>query len=116
MVGSGGSYSDPTLIPLIQEQLYYMPIGSFAVSGGTGTFTPVYPDGNPLQALTGQQVDFLFDSWSSGGFTSSQHSYPSLTAYKALVVAGGYIVAQASTLSRWQGNIWDRSTVYVLAQ
>lgn len=116
MVGAGGSYADQTLIPLIQEQLYYIPIGSFSISGGVGTFTPVYPDGNPLQALTGQQVDFLFNTWNQGGFSSSTSSKPSLATYQALVAAGGYIVAQASTLQRWQGNIWDRSTIYVLAQ
>ena len=108
--------TDPTTIALIQEQFYYVPLGSFAVSGTTGTYTKTYPDGNPLQALTGNPVDYLFDAWAIGGFSSPQGSVPTLSDYKAIVVAGGYIVAQASTLSRWQGNIWDRATVYVLAQ
>ena len=49
------------------------------------------------------------DSYSIG-------STPNQAAYAAQITAGEWIVAEASVVRRWQGNIWERETVYVRAQ
>lgn len=41
---------------------------------------------------------------------------PTLAAYLAQVAAGDWLVAQTSNPRRWQGNIWERETIYVKAQ
>jgi len=48
--------------------------------------------------------------------TYNLNTVPSLMTYQAQVSAGEWIVAQASVARRWQGNIWERETVYVKAQ
>lgn len=41
---------------------------------------------------------------------------PTLQAYVAEITALNYVVAQASIARRWQGNIYERETVFVRAQ
>lgn len=41
---------------------------------------------------------------------------PSRTAYDALIAAGTYIVAEATTWSRWMGNFYIAETTYVKAK
>ncbi|MDB6022935.1 MAG: hypothetical protein JWQ04_2792 [Pedosphaera sp.] len=118
MVGAGGAYADETGIPLLQEQLYYVPLGNSTLTSGVLTYAPLYPQANPLQALTGNAVDYLNDNQTYSGiaFSAPPATVPSRTAYLAMVAAGTYIVAEASKPTRWQGNIWDRVTTYVRAQ
>ena len=118
LVGTGGTYTNPSGIPILLEQAYYTPLGNtVTTTGGGTTFTPFYLAGNPLQALTGNAVDFLNDntSWLGVAYSDTQ-TVPSRTDYLALVTSGAEIIAEGSKLSRWQGNIIDRTTVYIKAQ
>lgn len=95
LIGTGGTYATAGLIPIIPAQLYYY-------------------GANPLLNL-----DYLTDS---PPFAVA--SNPSRAQYQTLVNAAvsdvwtttnGQIVAQESSISRWMGNIWRRTTRYVLA-
>lgn len=118
LVGSGGTYTDQTLIPINIEQRYYVPYGNIAISSGTTTFTPLYAAGSTLAILTGNQTDYLNDNVTVSGvaFSAPQASVPSRSAYTAMMIAGSEIVAEPSKVVRWMGNIWDRQTVYILAR
>lgn len=56
-------------------------------------------------------LDFLADSP-----PFQQATTPSATAYKAMITAEDEIVAEASKLEVWMGNIYIRETIYVKAQ
>ncbi len=87
MVGSGGSYSDFTDIPLNAEQKYY------------------------ANGVTNLETNWLADSPPFSIATS-----PTRTAYEALITGEDEIVVETSTRVRWMGNIWCRETRYVQAQ
>lgn len=118
LVGTGGTYTDETGIPLLPETQYYVPLGTTKINSGVTTFTPVYSSGNPLQALTGLPVDYLNDNATINGilFSAPQATIPSRTQYVNMIVNGTEIIAEGSKVTRWQGNIWDRVTVYIVAQ
>lgn len=89
LVGPNSSYATVLALPVIDRQRYY--IGG--VSGGVGT------DVSSLVSGT-----FLFPST------------PTTETYQSWIGAGTEIVAEASKLTRWQGNIWQRTTKYVIAR
>lgn len=114
-----GSYTDPSLIPVIQEFKYYQPLGEITYSGGW-IFTPAY--GNPtLAALYGLPVDYLNDGSGFLGSPNQQYqgmvlgTVPTRTAYMAMVTANTPIAAEPSALARWMGNIYVRTIKYVIA-
>ncbi len=81
---------------------YYLP----SVSGGITT-----PDDIPI--LTPQVIADQF------GFQTDTYTTlttPSQSSYQAQINAGTWIVAEGSTLRRWQGNIYERTTRYIRAQ
>lgn len=80
-------YATPQEIPIIPEQTYY-------------------------RATSTQTTDYLND----GPPTFTEASNPSRTDYESWIATGSEIVAQASTLERWQGNIYRRTTIYIKAQ
>ena len=47
--------------------------------------------------------------------TYGDDSFPTLPTYQALVTAKTRIVAEASTVKLWMGNIFERATRYVVA-
>lgn len=106
---TGQTYTTPSAIPIIAAQRYYIPQGS--VSGST--FTPTYTRGSANDLATGSDTDFI---WTASQWASLIPTYPSTAEYQALILAGTEIVAEASQLSRWQGNIYQRQTKYVVAQ
>lgn len=86
MVGSGGSYSDFTDIPLIAEQKYY-------ANGDTNLETNWLADSPPFSVATN----------------------PSRTTYEGWISGETEIAVETSTRVRWMGNIWCRETRYVVA-
>jgi hypothetical protein len=63
----------------------------------------------------------LFEAWkiidNTGNIsdTLSATSQPTLTEYRTMVNTKQKIVAEPSQLKRWKGNIWQRTTRYVVA-
>lgn len=47
--------------------------------------------------------------------TYSGTTTPSISSYRTAVSGGDTIVVEPSTLRRWRGNIWERSTRYITA-
>jgi hypothetical protein len=86
LCGPGETYETGNDIPIIPEQQYYI--------------------NNPRNI-----TDYLADS---PPFTVA--STPTRTEYEAMIEAGDEIVAQASIISRWMGNIFLRETRYIVAQ
>jgi hypothetical protein len=86
LVGPGGDFADPSQIPILPAQQYYL---------GSPTLT----------------LDYLADSPPFNQATS-----PSRSAYLAMVDAGAEIVAEDSSIQRWMGNIWERVTRYIVAR
>ena len=113
LVGAGGLFS-PASIASIPEQKYYIPTGTWQASGMTFVFVPQYTDPT-LAALHGIPCDLIYDITGAFAFSVSVPSVPSRTDYEALRTAGSEIVAENSTLSRWRGNIYVRTTKYVVA-
>lgn len=87
LCASGQDYETPADIPVNAAQAYYQSADSTLVT------------------------DYLTDS---PPFTTA--SSPTLTAYLALVSGGDEIVAEESRLTRWMGNIYERTTRYVIAK
>lgn len=79
-------YATPQEIPIIQEQIYYI----------------TDPE---------QKTDYLGDEP-----PLDVASTPSRTDYEAMIAAQDEIVAQASKVERWQGNIYVRETFYIEAK
>lgn len=119
LCGTGGSYATPDLIPTISEYKYYQPVGTFTLIAGVVTGTPTYP--NPIQAaLYGIPVDYLSDASGAFGAPTAYGrivigTVPTRTDYINNII-GTEIAAEPSQLSRWQGNIFVRTTKYVIAR
>lgn len=79
-------YTTPQEIPVIQEQIYYI----------------TDPE---------QKTDYLGDDT-----ILDTPSTPTRTDYEAMIAAQDEIVAQASKVERWQGNIYVRETFYIIAK
>jgi hypothetical protein len=86
LCAAGQPYEDPGDIPIISEQQYLAAPGS------------------------DMPVDWLRDSP-----PFDVPSDPTRAAYEAMIAAGTEIVAEDSRVSRWLGNIYERSTRYVKA-
>lgn len=112
--GPGGTYTDPKLIPVIQQQIYYFRIG---VTTSGPTWTATYTLGSADDISQGTPTTSITDT--SGAYASPLDIVPCVptrTAYMALVTAKSEISPQASTLSRWMGNIYVRTSYYIIAQ
>lgn len=101
----------PESIPIILEQRYYFPRGT--ISSTLGGFVPTYAPGSINDVLTGTPTDNIWDAASWSGLVPT---IPSRTAYDGWVLAGTELVAEASVVSRWYGNIYQRCTKYVVAR
>jgi len=88
LCAAGQTYTTPSAIPTIEAQSYHF-------------------DGHP-----NNKVLYLVDPAIN---TISAETIPSLPDYRDMVTAGDEIVAEDSTLERWMGNIYVRSTRYVKA-
>lgn len=109
----GQTYPTPASIPVISAQLYYVPLGT--ISGST--FTSTYPAGSTNDILYGTQTDFLWDNSGAHAFPGAIiPTRPTRTEYQTLINNGTEIVAESSQLSRWEGNIYQRVTKYVLPE
>lgn len=115
--GTGGAYLTPSAIPVNQQQLYYFRIGSITNPGGVLTWTATYTLGSANDISQGSPTQYLVDTTGTYAPPNSiVPCVPTRTAYMALVSAGSEIIAEPSSLSRWMGNIWVRTTKYVIAQ
>jgi hypothetical protein len=138
LTGTGGSYSTPGDIPIIMAQVYVFQTTwpTSAILGGIVTETQSL---NPAAAVvktwpTSEQYnamisDALTNSWSATVssvvlYNDNTISGPpgALTGHMAGAVntgssvLGGQIAVETSKIIRWQGNIWERTTRYALAQ
>lgn len=105
----GTTYATPASIPTIIERRYYIPLGT--ISGGV--FTATYTRDTLNDLATGKATDSIYDKASWGNLVPT---YPTLTEYLGWITAGTEIVAEPSQISRWMGNIYVRSTKYILPQ
>lgn len=103
------SFTNISLIPVIAATKYYVPQGSII----GGVFAPTYAAGSTNDLATGTDTDFIWDPASFGGIIPT---IPSRTTYQGWITAGTEVVAEASQLSRWKGNIYQRQTKYVIAR
>lgn len=111
LCGAGGSFATPDLIPAIAATKYYVPAGTVVVA--TGTFVYTYGMGTAADMNNGTDTDLIWDPAAISGIIPT---VPSRTIYQGWINAGTEIVADGSQLSRWQGNIYQRQTKYVLAK
>lgn len=87
LCGTGGSYSDLSLIPVIQHTRFYLPIM------------------NGVSEVGKQDVTILDTA-----------TVPTTAEYQADQAGGLFdIVAQDSQVTRWMGNIFQRTTLYIPA-
>ena len=96
LIGANGSYSNLQLIPSVQHTGFYTVLlnGSINLNPGQGNdVETLYPAADPLNRTT-----------------------PTTDTWLAWVAGGVEVVAEDSTLQRWQGNIIQRTTKYVVAQ
>lgn len=115
LASSGQTYTTPGAIPVNQQQLYYFRIGTITNPGGILTWTQAYGLGTPDDIAQGSPTDTLVDT--VGTFAQGVvPCVPTRTQYTAMVSAKTEIIPEASELSRWMGNIFVRSTKYVVAQ
>ncbi len=114
LVGTGGSYTIASAIPQIYEQKYYVPSGTWQASGITFVFVPLYTDPT-LQALYGIPCEYIYDTTGPLALSIAVPSVPTRSQYDAMRIAQTEIVAENSSLSRWRGNIYVRTTKYVVA-
>lgn len=89
LVGPNGAYSSVIQLPVIERQRYYLP----GMAGGIGT-----------------DVDTLVSA------ASEIPTTPTTETYQSWISSGYEIVAEASIMSLWQGNIWQRATKYIIAR
>lgn len=95
LVGAGGTYANILAIPAIQRQYFYVP-----VYNGT------------INTLPGQGADVTFLNPAA----SSSPTSPTTETYQSWLASGYEFAAEASQLSRWKGNIFQRVTKYVVAR
>lgn len=106
-------YTDASLIPVIREQLYYIPQGNVVGS----VFVPDFTRGSANDISAGLAYDYIWDAVPGKYYIGTLiPTYPHRTEYLALITAGSEIVAEPSQLSRWMGNFYVRATKYVVAQ
>ena len=132
LVGTGQTYTAAGQIPVIQAQAYrYWTAGHFwvdtdYVAGGPGFIGSTVPTRAP-SATTALANDPGYDSYVANaakyGFNSGVVNYVwtvNANGTASVVLQNdpnpGQIVAEDSTLVRWMGNIYQRSTRYVLAK
>lgn len=112
LCAAGQTYTTPSAIPIILATKYYIPQGSVTVS--TGIFIYAYPPpGSTSDMNNGTDTDLIWDPAAVSGIIPT---VPSRTTYQGWINAGTELVAQASVISRWAGNIYQRQTKYVIAQ
>jgi hypothetical protein len=88
LCATGQTYTTPSAIPVINAQSYN------------------------FDGLPNNKVNYLVDPAINPLSTATE---PTLPDYRDMVTAGDEIVAEDSTLERWMGNIYVRSTRYVKA-
>jgi hypothetical protein len=98
-------------IPVNKRQYYIFPLGSWDHLGGT--FTPVYTAGTALYYATGADATDTGLTPASGADGKSD---PTREDYITAITNGTEVVAEDSTVSRWEGNFYVRATKYVVAQ
>lgn len=105
-------YTSLNDIPLIQKTQYYLGPGYWTAGP---TWVPLYSD--PVrQASHGLPLTAIWDI--SGSLAISGPGVaptPTRTQYETWMTNKTEIVAETSTLSRWQGNIIQRQTKYIVA-
>jgi hypothetical protein len=106
---TGQTYTTFSQIPIILAQRYYVSQGT--ISGST--WTPTYTLGSAADLATASDQNDLWNIADWGGLIPTR---PTQAAYAAMILAGTEIVAENSTISRWQGNIFQRQTKFIVAQ
>ena len=86
---AGQTYTTPASIPVVSAQSYNY----------TG--------------LPNNKTQYLVDAATNPGATATS---PTLPAYRVYVTNGTEVVAEDSTVERWQGEIYVRTTRYVVAK
>ncbi len=102
LTGIGGTYATPYLIPIIQETRYY---AAFTGATVNNTFTDYI---GYSQSAAVPQLAYPVPP--------ALTAYPSREVYEGWITAGTEIVAQASQVRRWMGNIIERETIYTKAR
>ena len=116
-----GSTTYPTVasIPTIQAQKYYFRIGTLIESSGSYTWTAKYALGSSDDINQGIPTDYITDD-TSISTSSFQYgvipSVPTRSTYMGWITNKTEIVAEDSQVTRWMGNIYVRSTKYIIAQ
>lgn len=116
LCGSGGTYATPDLIPVNLAQKYYFQLGTTSIATGVMTFTPTYATGSPADIANGIPTEYICDASGAAYYYSPIGSNPTRTAYQALVTAGSLITVEDSSITRWMGNVWERTTKKVTAR
>jgi len=120
LVGSGGSYTDPGGIPTLNAQKYriYAPVAGdvwyqdmdFLTNHPPFNFATVPTRGDWMGYMT--NAESL--SWSSGTVTYAWGAGGSVTVTHN--TSPGQFLVEDSRLTRWRGNIWLRTSRWMLAQ
>jgi len=121
-----GANPSPLDVPLLQEHRYYGPYYSAVplglvldtISYGPADPTPQYlypvPNGTPVQPpYDAYPTRGVYETWVAKSATVKTYDHTT----NVLTDTGSYeLVATASELSRWMGNILERRTVYIEAE
>lgn len=118
VTGFWGGYRDQQTIVMQPSMVYNMTGGRIARSGAYDGFTQYdykhLPDGKiyelsqpltPIIIASGQETSTLSDG-----------TYPSLSDYKQLMLAGEAYQCAEATIARWKGNIYEIATPFVYAR
>jgi hypothetical protein len=106
--GSVASVSAITITPALK---YYVPPGSIVSSA----FIPAYSPGSAQEMNFGTNTDFLWAITGANPYPGAIiPTRPDRSVYEGWITAGTEIVAEASQVARWEGNIYQRVTKYVL--
>jgi len=114
------TYPTASSIPAIQAQKYYIRIGTInSTSGSPVSFSATYTLGSSDDVNQGLPTDFISDDITVSGSIFQFGVIPTVptrTQYMAWIKNQTEIVAEDSKLTRWQGNIFVRETLYIKAQ
>lgn len=105
LCATGQTYTTPGAVPINEEQKFVLNYGSYSGGNYFSDFLVAAANTYPTLPTTETYATWVSNAtaygWSAGATPSGTNP--------------GKMVAEASKLSRWRGNIWERVTRYVLA-
>ena len=98
--------------------ILYLAVRDPFAANGNSKVKYSYVKTDDLTDLTGTVKFSIFESASSSAIVDSVTSttFPNRNEYTNLIAIGKFIQAEATSINRWKGNIWERRDVLVQAQ